>query len=284
MNNLTNNRNSDSSHMSRVRLIDDDDANYVPPFTDLTTDQEVQHKYSKIAVARSNYKWDLHLELKQFRAFKNWTVSKVSEFDRFIRNGFVPRRRSEPKTCWNELHADVDDLIDFRRWAQEKIAELEGKIMGDVDNHAQPVDAVATPVTGEKVKRRLQREFDDDKMCSADNCDDDIVTVPPRKLMKAKTKKVVEKMPVLQAAQCEDDVIGIEDVTCAHRERLCLRGEEGEEEIVAVEEVIGAQDEEEVPARSARDNHAEHAELISMQRESRFNRLTFSDTQTQPPK
>lgn len=108
--------------------------------------------------------------------------------------------------------------------------------------------------------------------------------------MKAKAKEVVEKILAWEPAQCENDVIGIEEVKTARPEpeivekMPAFQAEEGEDEIFAIEDVICAQVEEQVTVRSVRENDAEHAHLISRQREACFFRLTFDEKETQPPK
>lgn len=82
----------------------------------------------------------------------------------------VRGRTWEPKTCWNELYRDIEDLLEFKEWVEGKIQQLEDKILGDSILGSKDVRdmGIGTPVTGEKVKRILEREFDVDMSCQDD--------------------------------------------------------------------------------------------------------------------
>lgn len=77
------------AHKPVNNLISDDYENYQPPFTDLSYDEDKEDKSRKVTLDLNNYKWILHLEIKQLRAFKNCAVSKMTDFDRFCRNGLA---------------------------------------------------------------------------------------------------------------------------------------------------------------------------------------------------
>lgn len=89
----------------------------------------------------------------------NWAVSKMTDFERFVRNGLA-RDSCAPGKFWKELSQEVDDLVDFKAWAQGKIEQLEANMMGCLEAVEDKV-AFSTPVTLQKVKRTLKNDFDE---------------------------------------------------------------------------------------------------------------------------
>lgn len=128
-------------------------------------------------MSQSHYKWDFHFEFKQLRALKISTVSKMNEVERFMGNVLTRDRTWEPKTCWNELHRDIEDLLKFKEWAEAKVQQLEDNILGDSETAAKYVHdvGIVTPVTDEKVKGSLQREFDGEVSRQYDKVNEDMV-------------------------------------------------------------------------------------------------------------
>lgn len=88
---------------------------------------------------------DFLLEIRQIRAYKNWTVKQFHEVERFIDR--YRRCRKTEGSDEETISDQVTELMEFKFRAEKNIRELLGKLKDEVLGHEEHI---STPVTANK--------------------------------------------------------------------------------------------------------------------------------------